>query len=100
MKSIFRLIVLTCYPILALAQTPILITYHEQQKWSESIEKIVAKNFSIPKILIANIWKKKPCEPITTALLHICVSDQNQLKIVHANAEQIHRSFKIFQKKE
>jgi hypothetical protein len=95
MKLFFSLILLLTISINAYGRDIILISFDKHEEKALVVQKILLNKFSIPKKLIQLKRSKRPCDKKIMAVMHICISDKNEMLIPVIDKDSI-SSFKVF----
>jgi hypothetical protein len=100
MKLGFNLVFfLLCWSSSLLARDLILVTYHPQGEIKALlIREILQQDLHFPDLLITLREENLPCRRNDDVLWHICVDEQENMKILLIRQKLLKRNFSIFQK--
>ena len=85
----------------SLARPIIIIVYEESEHArAEMVSRILKDQFIIPDLLISQRVDNIPCNPIKEALLHICITKNQEIRFPVIKRQIIKESFGIFSNKE
>jgi uncharacterized protein YcaQ len=73
----------------------ILIT-HDNSKQSIIVREILEKTYSIPSSLIKERNIQNPCTTREEAIVHLCINNRKELKIIKVNKKVLRNSLQIF----
>lgn len=97
-KLIFSFTILIVYtPIFA--KEMVLITYQEDSPILLNIETVLIRDFFIPLELIKKVKTEFECESYETAILHICLTKNQEMKVVDLNPKKVKEVLGVFYEK-
>lgn len=103
MKKIWKLIFRWCFTLIFCQQVygseVVVISYQEESPSIQTIEKILTRDFFIPPSLIKKIKTEFECEMIESAILHLCLTKAEEMKVVDFNWPKVKEVLGVFYEK-
>lgn len=98
-KLIFRwsFIFITCHQ--AYGSEVVVISYQEESFSVQTIEKLLIRDFFIPPELIKKIKTEFECEIAQSAILHLCLTKEEEMKVVDFNWPKVKEVLGVFYEK-
>lgn len=77
----------------------VLITYQENSPLIQTLETILTRDFFIPKDLIKKIQTEFECDIKTNAILHLCLTKEQEMKFVDLDQKKVQEVLGVFYEK-
>ncbi len=94
--SLVMLILLGAYSQQSNARDAIIISYDSKVVLRDNIKSILTSKFNIPVSLIKTLQTDHPCKQVTSAIIQICITNQNEIHFPVLNNKILRKTFKVF----
>ena len=99
MKIMMKLIFSYCLIQTAFGSEMIVISYQTETPLIISLEKILVQNYFIPRTLIKKVQTEFECEISETSILHLCLTNESEMKFVDLNIKKVREVLGVFYEK-
>lgn len=94
-KLIFNLLILASIKS-AWASEMVLITYQKDSPLIQTMETVLTRDFYIPQELIKKVQTEFECESYETAILHLCLTNDQEMKVVDFDKKKVKEVLGVF----
>ena len=99
MKIIMKLIFSYCLIQSVYGSDVVIISYQTETPLIDSLEKILVQNYFIPQSLIKKIKTEFECEIAETSVLHLCLTNDSEMKFVDLDIKKVREVLGVFYEK-